>query len=49
MKSCLGMLLALLLLVCVIGGGALLWYLSRTSEFTRKDAAPAAAPAGDVR
>ena len=35
MKSCLGLLLALTLFVAVIGGGGLIYYLSRTSEFTR--------------
>ena len=38
MKSCLGMLLVLSTLVAVIGGGALIWYLSSTSEFSRKGA-----------
>lgn len=35
MKSCLGLLLALTFFVAVIGGGALLYYLSTTSEFSR--------------
>lgn len=41
MKSCLGLLLALIILVAVIGSGAAIWYLSDTAEFSRKDA-PAA-------
>ena len=36
MKSCLGILLVFFTFVAVIGGGALLWYLSTTSEFSRK-------------
>jgi hypothetical protein len=42
MKSCLGVLFTLLVLVAVIGGGAALWYLSSTTQITRKTAAPAA-------
>jgi len=42
MKSCLGLLLAMLILIAVIATGAGLWYLSSTAEFSRKDA-PAAA------
>lgn len=45
MKSCLGILLVLFTLVAVIGGGALIWYLSNTAEFTRKGAG-AATPSG---
>jgi flagellar basal body-associated protein FliL len=48
MKSCLGMLLILLAIVLLVGGGAAIWYLSDTAEFSRKDArqpAPKAAPA----
>lgn len=46
MKSCLGLILALLVLVIVVGSGALVWYLSDTAEFTRQGGAPAAgAPA----
>ena len=41
MKSFLGMLFTLLVLTAVIGGGALLWYLSKTAEFSRKPAAVA--------
>jgi hypothetical protein len=41
MKSCLGLLLTLLILVAVIGTGAAIWHLSSTAEFSRK-AAPAA-------
>lgn len=35
MKSFLGMLFTLIVLVAVIGGGAALWYLSSTTEFSR--------------
>ncbi len=34
MKSCLGMLFTILVLTAVIGGSALLWYLSHTAEIT---------------
>jgi len=36
MKSCLGIIIAFVIFVAVIGGGALLWYLSDTTEFSRK-------------
>ena len=39
MKSCLGILIIFFTFVAVVGGGALIWYLSSTSEFSRKDAA----------
>lgn len=35
MKSCLGLIIALIVFVAVIGGGALIWYLSSTAEFSR--------------
>ncbi len=38
MKSCLGMLVALLVLVAVLGTGAGIWYLSDTAEFARQEA-----------
>lgn len=38
MKSCLGMLIALLVLIAVIGSVAGIWYLSSTAEFERKEA-----------
>lgn len=41
MKSCLGLLITLFIFVSVIGGGALIWYLSTTAEFTRTDHAAA--------
>ncbi len=44
MKSCLGLLFALFLFVAVVGGGAMIWYLSGTAEFSRT-AAPASAAA----
>lgn len=37
MKSCLGLIFVLLILIAVVGGGALLWYLSHTTEFSRSD------------
>lgn len=40
MKSCLGILLVTLVCVAVVGGGALIWYMSGTSEFTRKSPPP---------
>lgn len=51
MKSCLGMLLILLAFVLVVGGGAAIWYLSDSAEFSRKDkqAPPKAIPAPKVR
>ena len=42
MKSCLGILIVFFTFVAVVGGGALIWYLSSTSEFSRKGAAPPA-------
>ncbi|MGB1130127.1 MAG: hypothetical protein ACPG4K_08750 [Haloferula sp.] len=38
MKSCFGMLLAILVLVLVIGSIGGIYYLSSTSEFARKEA-----------
>jgi flagellar basal body-associated protein FliL len=51
MKSCLGMLLILSTFVLVVGGGAAIWYLSYSAEFSRKDAVlpPKAAPASRIR
>jgi Tfp pilus assembly protein PilW len=37
MKSCLGLLLSLLILVAVLAVGAGIWYLSTSAEFSRKD------------
>ena len=48
MKSCLGILLVFFTFVAVVGGGALIWYLSTTAEFSRKAAAPSAAPKAAV-
>ena len=45
MKSCLGLLFVLLVFTVVVGGGALIWYLSDTAEFSRKSPAPAATSA----
>lgn len=51
MKSCLGMLLILLAIIILVGGGAAIWHLSESAEFSRKDkqAPPRAAPAAKVR
>jgi flagellar basal body-associated protein FliL len=38
MKSCLGILIVFFTLVAVVGGGAFLWYISSTSEFSRTGA-----------
>lgn len=45
MKSCLGLLFTLLVFVLVVGGGALIWYLSSTAEFTRNTTPPATSAA----
>ena len=45
MKSCLGLIGAILLSIIVVGGGGLLWYLSETTEFSRKAQPVAAARA----
>ena len=44
MKSCFGLLILLFVIIGVIGGGGLIWYLSSNTEFTRADAAPKATP-----
>lgn len=44
MKSCLGILIIFFTFVAVIGGGAFLWYISRTSEFSRTGDAGKDAP-----
>ena len=50
MKSCLGMLLLLLAFVLVVGGAAVIWYLSYSAEFSRKDKLPPrVAPASGIR
>jgi hypothetical protein len=41
MKFFLGSIFTLLVFTVVIGGGGLIWYLSETSELTRKEATPA--------
>lgn len=38
MKSCLGLLIILIVFVAVLGGGALIWYMGHTAEFSRRDA-----------
>jgi hypothetical protein len=35
MKSCLGMLIAIIVLIGVIGSAVGIWYLSNTAEFER--------------
>jgi hypothetical protein len=45
MKSCLGILIMSTALALIVGGGGLLYYLSRTAEFTRvAEQAPQATP-----
>lgn len=44
MKSFFSLLFALFIFVSVIGVAGLLWYLSATSEFSRKEGPAAAAP-----
>ena len=44
MKSCLGMLFTVLVLIAVIGSGAVLWYLSKTTEIERIPVAAPSAP-----
>lgn len=44
-KSCLSLLFVLLVLTVVVGTGGLLFYLSYTTEFSRKDKAPQATTA----
>ena len=44
MKSCLGILLTLSVLIVFIGGGALIYYLSNNAEFSRRDGADTAPP-----
>mgnify|MGYP006866086710 CR=1 FL=1 len=48
MKSCLGILLVFFTFVAVVGGGAFIWYLSSTAEFSRKSETPSAAPKASV-
>jgi len=40
MKSCLGLLFTLLVFTLVVGGGALIWYLSSTAEVSPKGPTP---------
>lgn len=40
MKSCLALLFVLGIFILVIGGGALLWYLSNTAEFSKAESNP---------
>ena len=40
MKSCLGMLVAIIVLVAVLGTLGGIYYLSSSAEFTRKSATP---------
>jgi hypothetical protein len=44
MKSCLGSLLLLFALITLLATGGIIWYLSNTAKFTRKDQ-PAETPA----
>lgn len=43
MRSCLGVLIVFFTFVGIIGGGALIWYLSTSAEFSRKPSASAPA------
>jgi hypothetical protein len=44
MKSCLGILFIFFTFVFVVGGGGLIYYLSKTSEFSRAGATAPASP-----
>jgi hypothetical protein len=44
MKSCLGLLFIISVFTLVIGGSALIWYLSDTSDFSRNGPPPKAVP-----
>jgi hypothetical protein len=44
MKSCFALIAAAFLAVFVVGGGGLVWYLSKTTEFSRAAKPLAAAP-----
>jgi hypothetical protein len=46
MKSCIGLIAAFTIFVSVIGGGALIWYLSNTAEFSRTGAGNPSSAAG---
>lgn len=48
MKSCLGILLIFFTLVALVGGGAFIWYLSSSTEFSRKGTPPSPAPKASV-
>jgi len=41
MKSCLGSLLLLLSMAALLATGGLVWYLSSTARFSKKEAQPA--------
>lgn len=48
MKSCLGMLITLLILLAVVGTGVGLWYLSKSATFERRPA-PSSGSANPAR
>jgi flagellar basal body-associated protein FliL len=48
MKSCLGILIVFFTFVAIVGGAGLIWYLSSTAEFSRKDVPAANAPTAAV-
>ncbi len=49
MKSCLGILIVFFTFVAVVGGAGLIYYLSTTAEFSRKDAPAAGVGAPKAR
>ncbi len=44
MKSCIGILIIFLTFVVIVGGGALVWYLSTSADITRKVVVPSLPP-----
>lgn len=40
MKSCLSLLFVMVIFIAIVGGAALLWHLSNTTEFSRASQAP---------
>jgi hypothetical protein len=48
MKSCLGILIVFFTFVAVIGGGAFLWYISSSSEFSRTGGTGSSPPTAPI-